>query len=101
MKFTAESIPNQQIVNSVNGDLSTENEFISNSNEQHTLDGNTTCYEIQTKLRVTKNDDGTIIYNHDKIEIDGIQMVLVPASTFDTIELSKNVPTNGKFYLIQ
>lgn len=96
MEFTAESNPNQQTVNSVNKDSSTENESMANSNEQHAQDGNTTCYEIQTNLRMRKNDDGTISYSHDRIEVDGIQMVLVPASALE-LDPEPIEVENGKF----
>lgn len=54
----------------------------------------TDCYDIHTKVRVTKLDDGSIEFKHDRIEIDGIQMVLIPASSVGLAD----VPSSGKFY---
>lgn len=72
-----------------------------NTDEQHAQDGNTVRFKIQTELSVTKNDDGTIVYSHEPIEIDGIQMVLVPASSLETNESTENESSNGKFYVIE
>lgn len=46
---------------------------------------------------MTKNDDGTTVYNQDPIEINGVPMILVPVSSVETIQLSENASTNGKF----
>lgn len=51
--------------------------------------GETACFKIETEIRVTTKN-GMITYEHDPIELNGIQMVLVPASSFCSIEHSPN-----------
>lgn len=78
----------------------TPQESIDKISEQHDntiQDDNTTCVKIQIEIRVIKNDDGTTVYNQDPIEINGVPMILVPVSSVETIQLSENASTNGKF----
>lgn len=56
--------------------------------DQHSQNEITTCVTLQTNVRVTKKCDGTTSYEHDPIEINGIPMILVPASmvTIDIVD---------------
>lgn len=46
---------------------------------------NTKTYKLNIEVRITENDDGTIGFNYDAIEIGGNQMVLVPASSLSLV----------------
>lgn len=54
--------------------------------DQRSQNEMTTSITLQTNVRVTKKCDGTILFDHDPIEINGIPMVLVPASMLTTVQ---------------
>lgn len=63
--------------------------------------GNTKCFQIQLQLHVTETD-GNVTYKHDKIEVNGINMMLVPTEfavkvckNYNAIEPSENSSSNG------
>lgn len=60
---------------------------VNNTNLSEPNTQNTRSYKIETELHVTTTENGTIIYKHDLISIDGCQMMLVPASTFNSTEI--------------
>lgn len=50
---------------------------------------NTKRFQIIVELIVTQNEDGTITFTHDPIEIEGNSLVIAPALCFESLEKGK------------
>lgn len=68
-----------------------------NTCEQHKQNGNTRTFKLQTDVHVTTKEDGTVIFTHDPIEIDGRQMVVAPVALFQNIEIAEYAFPDGKY----